>query len=275
MPSTINNEASTTYQFTDSAEVRTATSNERSIVLEDSQGLLITKRSAPQEFVSGDIITYSVDISNNSSSYLTGVRIIDNLGNGNLSYVTGSARLTTSTLTYSVTPVSTNPLTFTLQQLNVGSSMTLTYECQVNFDVPVTVSSITNSVQGIGYTSSGTITGFSNSTISRGSGVSDFTISKTATETEVLPHQMFDYYLTLTNGGGSNATVVNITDQLPDNFVLTGVSLRVGSGTTRTLSAEDYSLNGTGLLVIPSLTGPIITVPANGSTVVTISGYFE
>lgn len=274
MATTINNEASTTYQLTGSSETATVSSNVNSIVLEDAQGLTITKTGTPTEFVAGDIITYTVDITNNSASFLTGVRVIDNIGGGNLAYVIGSATLTTSSLTYSVAPVATNPLTFTLQQLNVGASMTLTYRCQVIFNLPVSVTSITNSVQGIGYTSTGTINGFSSFTIQKKSS-GDFLLAKSASQTEVFPNQVFSYHLTLTNSNSENATALETTDQLPADFVITSVSLKIGSGSTTTLSSSDYILSSGNLLTIPSSVGPMVTVPANGNTVITVTGYFN
>ena len=198
MPSTITNQASSTYQFDGSSEVNETTSNLNTIVLQDNTGLTITKTGTPTEFVVGDIITYTVTITNNSASFLTGVRIIDNLGGGNLAYVLGSGSLTVGNLTYAVSPISTNPLTFTLQQLNVGQSMTLQYRSQVIFNLPTTVQTITNNVRGIGYTSTGTIEGFDTFTIQKktDAGVS---LSKSASVTDVFPNQTFSYVLTLSN----------------------------------------------------------------------------
>ena len=273
MPSTINNDATTTYQFAGSTEIEATTSNQNTVILEDFQGLSITKTANPTTFAAGSIITYTVRITNSSGQYLTGVRIIDDLSDGNLAYVVGSASLT-STTTYAVSPVSTNPLTFTLQQLNVGDSMTLTYRAQVIFNLPTTVNSITNSVRGIGYTSTGTINGFSSSTISRPNTVS-LTSTKSASLTEVLPRQPLSYYITLTNNSNVEATALNTTDQLPPNFVVTSVQLKIGSGPNVTLAATDYDLSATNVFSIPSLGGQPLTIPVGGSSVITINGYFE
>ena len=166
MAETINNSASTVYNINGGAS-ESATSNVLPINLQSSTGLTITKTANPTTFLAGDIITYTVTITNNSASFLNGVRIIDNLGGGNLAYVLSSASLTAGSITYPVNPVATNPLTFTLQQLGVGATMTLTYRAQVIFNLPSTVSMITNTVQGIGYTASGTITGFANTPIEK------------------------------------------------------------------------------------------------------------
>ena len=274
MPITINNQATANYQFSGSGEMNTITTNVNSVVLEDSQGLSITKTGSPNTFLAGDIITYTIKITNTSASYLTGVRIIDNLGGGNLAYVLGSANLATATQTYPVTPIATNPLTFTLQQLNVGATMTLTYRCQVIFNLPQSVTSITNTVNGIGYTSTGTITGFDNYTIQKKNSL-DFSFDKSTSETNVFQNQVFSYRLAFINGSSTSANVTSLTDQLPANFVITSVTLQEGSGSIITLTGDDYDLNATNLFTMPTATGEQIFVPANSTTVITINGYFS
>ena len=274
MPTTINNQATATYQFDGSSEFNTISTNQNSVVLEDSQGLTLTKTASPTTFLAGDIITYTVNITNSSASFLTGVRIIDNLGGGNLAYVLGSATLTTATQTYPVTPIATNPLTFTLQQLNVGATMTLTYRAQVIFNLPSTVTTITNTVNGIGYTSTGTVTGYANRTIQKKNSL-DFSFDKSASETNVFPNQVFSYRLAFINSTGSSVSVPSVTDQLPTNFVITAITLQIGNGTIITLSSDDYTVSATNLLTLPTTSGPTVTVPANSTTIITINGYFS
>ena len=273
MATQINNQASTTYQFLGSSEVLTAVSNENTITLLDSSGLSVTKTANPTTYLAGDIITYTVTITNNSSSYLNGVRIIDNLGGGNLAYVVGSGSLTTSTETYPVSPIATNPLTFTLQQLGVGESMTLTYRSQVIFNLPSSVSSITNTITGIGYTATGTITDTDSETILKKNSA-QVELIKTSSLDTVSENQPFSYYLTLNNLNTTPAIVQQITDQLPLGFVLTDVYLKIGSGTNTELNATDYTLTSGNLFTLPSSSGPFVTVPSNGTTVVTLTGYF-
>ena len=274
MATTVTNQSSTSYTLAGSSEVFTATSNENAITLQDLQGINITKSANVNTFSNGSIITYTITITNNSGQFFTGVRVIDDLGDGKLAYVVSSARLTTGTLTYPVNPVSISPLTFTLQQLNVGQTMTLTYNAQVVFNLPLTTTSITNSVEAIGYTSAGTITGFTSETVQR-TGGGGLVLNKTASRTTVLPNQVISYILSLTNNSTEEATALSTTDQLPANFVVTGVSLKIGSGATIQLDATDYTISASNLLTIPSSSGPIITVPAGGTTVITISGYFS
>jgi len=270
----INNSASTTYSFEGSTETQSATSNTLPINFINNSGLTLTKTASQTTFSAGDIITYTIQITNSSSSYLNGVRIIDNIGGGYLAYVVGSARLTVGSLTYAVNPVATNPLTFTLQQLGVGSTMTLTYKCQVIFNLPSSVMLITNNVEGIGYTASGTINGFANSTIEKKT-ESDFSITKSSNVTDVSPNQNFNYYLTLKNNTSTPVSVSSITDNLPSNFNLVSVSLKIGNGPNNQLLATDYTLTSTNMFMLPSSSGPTIIVPAFSTTIVTLTGNFD
>lgn len=272
MSEIINNSASTTYTFNGSPTVYAATSNVLPINFENSTGLIITKTPSISEFSIGDIITYSVNITNSTGSYLNGVRIIDNLGNGNLAYVISSARLTYNGQTYPVSPVATNPLTFTLQQLPNGASMTLTYRAQVVFNLPSSVNSITNSISGIGYTSNGTVSGFANATIQKKNSL-DFSINKTADSTSVFPKEIFRYYITLENNTDNEANINSVTDNMPDEFTLLSVIIKTGTNPEIDLAPSDYTVTNGNLLTIPSATGPAITVPANSSTVITLVGY--
>lgn len=275
MSTTINNQATVIYSFTGSGGSLTDTSNVSSINLNSSSGLTITKTANPTTFSAGDIISYTVTITNSGTNFLTGVRIIDDLGGGNLAYVVGSGKVTTGSTSYAVSPVATNPLTFTLQQLNVGQSMTLTYNCQVVFNLPSSITAITNTVQGIGYTASGTVTAFAHSTIEKKNSEDRLSVSKTASSTEVYPNQVFNYVITLANNTSEDATVTSITDQLPTNFVINSVTLSLSGGSTETLSSSDYTLSSGNNFVLPSSTGPDITVLAGTSTVVTITGYIS
>lgn len=273
--STITNQATIIYSFSGSTESLTGTSNTSSIELNTSSGLTITKTANPTTFSAGSIISYTVTITNSGSNFLTGVRIIDDLGGGNLAYVVGSGKLTVGSTSYAVSPIATNPLTFTLQQLNVGQTMTLTYNSQVIFNLPSTITAITNSVQGIGYTSTGTVTAFAHSTIQKKNSEDALTVSKLASETEVFPNQVFSYIITLNNNTSTDATVDSITDQLPTNFEINSVTLRISGGATETLTSSDYTLSSTNNFVLPSTTGPSITVASGTTTVVTITGYIS
>ncbi len=271
MSTTIQNQATANYEFEGTSGSISTSSNINTVVLNDDGGLSLSKTANTSTFSAGDIIVYTISITNNSSSYLNGVRIIDDIGGGNLAYVVGSASLTIGGLTYPVTPVATSPLTFTLQELNVGESMTLIYSCQVIFNLPSSVTSITNSVQGIGYTSTGTITGTTSTTILK---KNELTLSKTSSESSVDPNETFDYQVTIGNSSGVVANITTITDQLASNYVLESATIKVGSNATVTLLSSDYTLSSSKLLTIYSVGGVSLGVPAADSMVITLTGYF-
>ena len=272
MAEIINNSASAVYTI--SGVTNTANSNVLPVNHLSNSGLILTKNSNTNTFSVGEIINYEIVITNSSSLYLNGVRIIDDLGGGNLAYVLSSANLTIGGLTYPVTPISTNPLTFTLQQLGVGETMKLTYSAQVIFNLPPSVSLITNSVTGIGYPYSGTIKGYTSNTIQKKTTV-DFSLTKSSNITEIGSNQSFSYFLTLENNTSSLATISSVTDNLPSNYTLTSVKLKIGTDPEITLSGTDYTLTSSNVLTIPSASGPLIIVPPNSTSVITLTGYFS
>ncbi len=271
--SIISNEASATYTFAGDASQFTSNSNNHTMTLQLENGLDLTKSSVPTTFVAGDIITYTLRITNSSGSFLSGVRVVDDLGGGNLAYVVGSASLSTLSTSYPATPSATNPLTFVLQELNVGQTMTLTYKAQVIFSLPASVSTITNSVQVTGYTASGTVENSTSAVITKRNAMS-LSIAKTSSASTVMPNQSFNYILSINNPNSVASTIVNIVDQFVSNFVLSGITIKIGSGMTVTLLASDYTFTADKLLTISSVSGAAITIPATSTAIFTITGSF-
>ena len=64
MAETINNSASTTYSFSGSSDTFSASSNILPINLETSSGFILTKTANPTTFAAGDILTYTITITN-------------------------------------------------------------------------------------------------------------------------------------------------------------------------------------------------------------------
>ena len=274
MPTTMSNQATATYTFAGSTEELTEISNENQVILRNETGISITKTSDTNTFLPGQTITYYVSITNTGSLYFTGVRITDDLtGTGYLTYVPNSARLFINGQWLAAEVVSTNPLVATLSPLSPSGSYLLMYQATVSSSIPATVDTLSNSVEGIGYTWNSTVTGNSTYTLTRSTS-GDLTIIKTSSESTVSVGQVFNYTLTLSNTSDTIATLSSLEDQLPEGFTITSISMRIGSGSTTTLASTDYTVDSTNLLTIPSSTGPVLTVPANGTSVITIYGYF-
>ncbi len=275
----IMNTATVNFSFDGRTDSYSETSNTSVVTLREANGLIIEKSAQVQTYAPGSIITYVITIQNTGTNDFSGVRVTDDLsGQGYIYYVLGSAILYYNGLAEAPEIVSTEPLVFTLPPLSAGDSMVLSYSSQVAFDLSPSVNSISNTATAIGYTSSGEVSNYSISTIIR-SEAANISITKTSSESTVSVDQSFNYYITLTNSGDSIANVSSITDDFPEDFVINNVSLKIGSGPNTMLLSSDYTINANNMLTVPSATGPTITVPAssssgNGTTVLTVNGYF-
>lgn len=275
----IMNTATVNFSFSGSTESYAETSNVSTINVREANGILIEKTAQVLTYAPGSIITYIVNIQNTGTNDFTGVRITDDLsGQGYIYYVLGSAVLYYNGVAQSPQIISTEPLIFTLPPLASGESMVLSYSAQVSFSLPSSVNRIVNTVNGVGYTASGEIGSTSSAAITR-SESSNLSITKSSSKSIVSVDESFNYYITLTNSGSSLTNVSSITDTFPEYFVINTVSLKIGSGPNNTLLSTDYVIDSTNTLTVPSSTGPTITVPQsssgeNGTTVLTINGYF-
>ena len=275
----IMNTATVNFSFAGSTEDYSETSNITTINVREENGLLIEKTAQVSTYAPGSIITYVLDIENTGTNNFTGVRITDDLsGQGYLYYVLGSAILYYNGEAQSPQIVSTDPLVFTLPPLASGESMVLSYSAQVSFSLPQSINYITNTANGIGYTTSGEVGGSGSAIIHR-SEAANLSITKSSSENQVNVGESFNYYITLNNSGDTVANVNSITDSFQEYFVINTVSLKIGSGPNTTLLNTDYTIDSTNTLTVPSNSGPTITVPAassggNGTTVITVNGYF-
>lgn len=279
MAKEVTNQATVKYTYSGSSEQKSETSNVATISVMDESALSITKYTQSSTFTPGGTVTYHIDIENLGSQYFTGVKITDNLGGTPqyLTYVPGSATLYYNDQILAAEVASTNPLVFTLSPLASGKKMILTYTVRVSSSIPSSVTTITNTATGEGFTATDKVTDTSSTDISRRTSA-DIEITKQASASTVSIGQVYSYTINLNNSGLVVANVSSITDVLPTNFKLVSVQLKVGSGSTTTLATSDYTIGDNNLLTVPSSTGPTITVPASsssgvGKTVLTITGY--
>lgn len=279
MAQNIMNEATINYVFSGGSQSQTGSSNVSTVTLKDEASLSLTKAAETTTFVPGGTVTYTVTITNNGTSWFSGVRITDDLsGSGYLTYVANSAWLFYNGQNVRPEIASTSPLVFTLSPLSVGQSMVLTYTCKIPTSLPLSVDTIKNSVEGTGYTSTTSVKGYASAEITRSS-TSELIIDKTATKSSVAVGEIFSYNITLTNQSTTEATVSSLVDNLPTNFVLSSVKSKIGSNAQTILSSSDYTLDSSNKITIPSSSSSfVLTVPAAtssgvGTTVVTITGY--
>ncbi len=105
----------------------------------------------------------------------------------------------------------------------------------------------------------------------------ELAIYKNASADSIVSGDTLTYTFTILNSGNSAATDVVLTDNLPDEFTITSVTV-TSEGVTRAYAASEYDVDTTtNTITLPNATGLAITVPAAtaqgpGITTVTITG---
>ena len=282
MATTINNTASVTYGYGKS-DTGVALSNTTSTSLIEEYSITATKISNNQEFRNGENITYQITVSNDGSSSLYNVTIVDNLGGETapLAFVDGSATLNLGEGPSAVEPTLTSPLTFVLPSpLVSGASATITYIAKVGLSIAETVKEIIN--EATVSANSGTPAGETievspnpSCTITRAS-YADLKITKDVSDTQIITGQQFSYFLTLLNSGNLEANGVIVTDTLPEGFAISSITVEVNGEITE-LTSDDYTIEPTtNTLTIPTGGTTIVVPPADesesGKAVITITG---
>ena len=262
MATEVNNQATVNYTFGGSTRTITETSNVNVVSVQPLNEISLNKYTQDNTFTPGGTVTFFIDIKNTGSQYFTGVRIIDTLPQY-LTYISGTAILYYNGQAIAAQVSSTSPLTFTLSPLPGGNQMILSYSCRVSNTIPSSISTLTNNVEGIGYAAMGETRDTASATITRSTSA-NLLITKESNKSSVAINENYSYIITLANSGLSEANVTTVSDQLPENFQISSITLKVGSSVTQ-LNPSDYSLDSNNMLTIPSSTGPEINVPASGS----------
>ena len=286
MATQINNTASAVYNYGSTRVIQdSASSNVATTNLITEFAISGYKQSLNSDFRAGENLTYFIHVSNDGTEPLYNVSISDNLGGAGtpLTYVIGSASLNINGTNTPITPITVNPLTFTLPTpLAAGGLATITYIAKVNSALASTITSITNTatIQANEGSSTGdliTVTPSPTITLNLAD-FADVSILKSVSADSIVIGETFSYTITLSNQGNLDATGVVITDILPTNFVISSIT-SVTNGVQTTYSASDYTVDAsTNTLTLPNTSSALsITVPAatslgNGTTVITITG---
>ena len=280
---TINNTASVTYNYGRS-ESGSAISNTATTNLIEEYSISATKLSNNQTFRNGENITYQVAVTNDGTSSLYNVTVIDNLGGtpSPMTFLDGSATYNVNGITSYIIPTSVNPLTFVLPSpLASGETAIITYVARVSSglaeDVDVIVNTATITANEGSETGDViTVNPSPSNTIVRGD-FADVTLTKNVSASQITSGELFSYTITLSNSGNLDATGVIITDTLPEGFEIISVTSET-NGVTTTYSASDYTVDAsTNTLTLPTGGTLSLSVPAaigglSGTTVVTITG---
>lgn len=252
MAQIITNQASVAYRY--NSRTASALSNIATAVLTEPLG--VEKVSLEDTYRAGSQLTYSVTVTNGSSSALSGVTVTDDLGGyvlGSttvvpLDYVGPAILLVDGSYVGSLTPtLSTDGVTFALPTLGVGASAQVIYKAEVNGSAPLAEgSTVTNTVTVTATGSNAPVTDSDTVTVDS---YADVTITKSMTPSGVVDGETLTYTFVLSNFGNAAATDIVLSDTFDP--APEGITVQV-DGTT--LAASDYDYTG-GVLTLPSESG--------------------
>ena len=256
----INNQANVNYTYTGARSPIDTDSNITVTELLSGTSLSIVKFPVGSSYISGDIHSFVIRVTNTGTTPVNDVIITDNLGQfseggetfNSMEYVDGTASYSLNNslfLPYDV--LNDNPLTIVVGTLDVGDVYELVYSART--PSMSSQSEITNISQVTGSYLNDTVVETATATITPLS-YANVEVVKTQTTPNAVLQEDFSYTLTLNNTGNLEANNVIVTDNLPSEFSLESVTLS-SQGVTRTLDSSEYSYENN-----------LLTVPASGST---------
>ena len=255
------NSANVSYTFAGAGSSTEVSSNITQTDVTYSSSIEITKMALSSGFVPGENLSFMLRITNTGSDALSNIVVTDNLGAGSdpareeivpMEYVVGSAAQSTNHEPWeTVSPSSTSPLTFEIPSMEAGDVVEITYSAQVlgSYTYSSITSTATATADGVG----GSVSDSAQNTLTEAS-YAHIVATKSGSAESVTTGESFTYSIDLTNTGNIDATGIVVTDNLPSDFVLSSINM-IQNGTTTTLDATDYSLEGN-----------LLTIPASGST---------
>ena len=278
MATQITNTASATYGYGRTSADSTI-SNTTSTILNEDYSISANKVALVQNFRNGENITYQIDVVNDGMESLANVTIKDDLGGSNtpLEFVNGSSYVNIEGENNPITPTSTNPLTFVITELLASETATITYVARVSSSLDTSIESISNTASisaNKGSSSSEIIYAENNptATITRES-YADLSISKSVSVDAINIGEEFSFILHLENDGNLDANGIVITDTLPEDFNVSGITI-TENGSTTTIPSSDYEIDPTtNTLTLPTTSSTMsLSVPPSGFVTITISG---
>lgn len=218
----------------------TAQSDESALVTANSSttvnpevDLQITKTDNIDPVSRGGQLAYTLTVVNNGPSAATNVEVVDTLPS-DVTFVSAAGGTVTAG-----TVGTSDPVTISLGTMAAAESRTVTITVNVS---PSAAATINNSVlvrsteSTAGFDSN--IANNTDTETTDTESVIDLAITKTDSADPVTPGENLVYTLIVTNNGPSDATQVNVADNLPDGIQITSATSTVGTVTVPA-SAED------------------------------------
>ena len=245
-----------------------AVSNTTSTVLSVSYGLEVTHGASPVNFTNGSEIAYTVILRNTGSGALALPQATVDLGGGALDYVEGSATAflyVNGTATPYPFSVSQGSVIFTFTDpIPAGGIVFLSYAATVNGSAGDTITSTATATAHEGVATGPVVTDSDSVTVTR----TPVTVNKTAPATAEVGDTI-SYVFEITNNTAAPIALDGLTDQLPEQFDLTAVSLTVGGVTTPLVEGTDYTVVDGLLTVSP---GTTVSVAGGATALLTVTG---
>jgi len=205
--------------------------------------LQITKTDSIDPVSRGGVLTYTLEVTNNGPSGATNVEIVDTLPAG-VTFVSATGG--------TVTPPAggSSDVTIAIGSLASGGTATATITVNVLQTAATSISNtaIVRSTESLaGFDSDVTNNTATETTATQG--IIDLAITKTDAADPVAPGEALVYTIIVTNNGPSDATGVNVVDNLPDGIRITSANSTVGTVTIPASAQDTIAANNDDLTV--------------------------
>jgi len=259
-----------TLRFTPSRGTQSSVvTNTTSTVLTVSYGLEVSHSAYPETFGNGDTILYTVVLRNTGSGTLVLPTVTVDLGGDALSYVPGSA----AAFLYDGTGLRPYPFTVVVgsvtfnftQPIPAGSQVIVFYQARVNEGAGETIVSTATATAYEGVATGPAITDSDTATVTR----TPISIVKSAPARAEVGDSI-SYLFTITNNTDENVALDQLTDQLPEQFSLTGITLTANGAVTPLSEGSDYTISADGFLNVNPAAS--FTLAAGETVILSVNG---
>lgn len=224
--------------------------------------LQITKTDSVDPVNRGDQLTYTLTVVNNGPSAATNVEVVDTLPS-DVTFVSATGGTVTAG-----TVGTSDPVTIDLGSMASGATRTITIVVNVSQSAATTFSNtaLVRSTESTGGFDSNTANNTATQSTST-EAIIDLAITKADSADPVRPGENLVYTVVVTNNGPSDATLVNVSDNLPDGIRITSATTTAGTVTIPASAEDTTAANPDDLLVnIGNLAnGATVTITINAT----------